>query len=520
MRIALITPTPPDISAFGVRALSALLKQEGHSVICLFLPGGIERLRHGRDVVYSYSSEALDDITAVLQDCAVIGISFMSQYHDRAVALTQHVRKTTRVLILWGGVHASVRPEESLAYADAVCIGEGDMPLTELSAAIRDGRDFLHTPSFFFRTNHSIQRNPIAPPVVDLDRLPPFDFALEGHYLLDPFSQRLKPMTPELLRTTLPLMPFFGPEPLTVYRTMTSRGCPHRCTYCANRHQRDLAGSEFPYLRWRNPDHVVNELLAVKDTYPFIQGIHFFDDVFAAMPLDRLQVFCQAYQRHIRLPFYCQVSPVVLNHERLELLLDAGMVFIEMGVQTGSPRIRKMYDRNETNEQILEAAQMIHALGDRVLTPRYHLILDNPWETSEDQAATLDLASRIPKPFIWCLSSLVLYPGTDLNQRAHQEGFLNDEESEIYRRPFYKVLPNLGNLLITLTDISWLPSGLIRCFNHPWLLRFGNILPFRIFAALGIQLRDYGRLSWKGLRAVLRGDFQRISAFFRRNRSN
>jgi radical SAM superfamily enzyme YgiQ (UPF0313 family) len=518
VKVALITPTPPDISAFGVRALSAVLKRAGHQVISIFLPGGIELLSHRREVVYGYEPRVLAAIDELTADADVVGISFMSQYFDRAEAITAHLRRRDRAMVLWGGIHASVRPEEALEHAHGVCVGEGEQPLLELCDSLAAGRDPWDAPSFLFRRNGRVIRNDPAPPLWDLDSLPPFDFELEGHFLLDPQVGELRPVTSEILARALPLMPYRGRQAITVYRTMTSRGCPHRCTYCANRWQSDGLADAGGHLRWRSTEHVMAELEAVLARYPFIRGIHFFDDVFGAMPWEKLEEFCGAYRERIGLPFYCQVSPLVISPRRLELLADSGMVFIEMGIQTGSPRIRKLYDRHETNAEILEATRLIHRQGKRLLTPRYHVILDNPWETIEDQQATIELLSRIPLPYQLCLASLVLYPGTELNRRAREEGLLQDERRQIYRRPFYRPRPTFANLLVTLMDVRWVPRPLLRMLNRKSLIRLGDTRLTRPLAAAGMAARARGALLWKGLVSLATGDFGRILRYFRRVR--
>ena len=35
-------------------------------------------------------------------------------------------------LLLWGGIHPTIRAEESLDHADMVCIGEGEETIVEL----------------------------------------------------------------------------------------------------------------------------------------------------------------------------------------------------------------------------------------------------------------------------------------------------------------------------------------------------------------------------------------------------
>ncbi len=60
------------------------------------------------------------------------------------------------------------------------------------------------------------------------------------------------------------------------------------------------------------------------------------------------------------------------------MFIETGLVFIEMGIQTGSDTIRKLYQRPESNETILNGTRLVHEFHHRLLKPHYHVILDNP----------------------------------------------------------------------------------------------------------------------------------------------
>ncbi len=50
------------------------------------------------------------------------------------------------------------------------------------------------------------------------------------------------------------------------------------------------------------------------------------------------------------------------------------MVYLQMGVQTGSERIRKMYKRPFSNEEVISIADMLAKYVPRILPPRYDII--------------------------------------------------------------------------------------------------------------------------------------------------
>ncbi len=338
----------------------------------------------------------------------------------------------------------------------------------------------------------------------------------DDHWVLEPREDRVIPLAPDILKMILPLMPGADGHPVRVYRTMTSRGCPHHCTYCANRIKADKYESK-KYLRFRSPEHVLGELREMVRKYPFIQGIHFFDDVFTAMPKHDLETLCREYKETIGLPYYAQASPSLLTEKQMDLFIDTGLVFMEIGVQTGSETIRKMYKRPESNQRILEATQLIHRYRDKLLKPHYHVILDNPWENRDDVRATLDLLTRIPGKFMLCLASLTFYPGTDLYYRAKEENMIQDEERDIYQKPFYIPQGRYLNYLIYLTDINWIPGSLLRWLGNRPALIFDRDIFSGLFD-LARRVTDKLRLAGKGFGALFRGEFHRIFRYFRRVR--
>lgn len=514
-RITFLTPTPPDISAFGVRALSAWLKQKGYHVTCIFLPGGIENLRHSGTYTYHYSDHVLKDILDIVAESDIAAFSFFSQYRDRALQLTQAIKEKLGIFTIWGGIHSEVYPEDGLTHADAVCISEGEIVLEQL-LELDDLKhlDTIAIPGLLTRQHP--RSTDTLPCMENLDALPWVDMGPDDHFLLDPIKDQIVPMTVDRMKKALPLMPGPNHSAVKVFRLMTSRGCPHHCTYCANHIKAKLYPGKH-YLRFRSPEHVIGEIKNIIEIYPFIESIHFFDDVFTAMNPPDLKLLCHRMKTEIKLPWYAQVSPSILTREQLEMFIDSGLVFIEMGIQTGSSRIRTMYRRPETNETILRSADLIHEYKDKLLKPHYHVILDNPWETRDDVRDTLDLLTRIPGKFMLCLASLTFYPGTELADAAVKEGFLTDIEKQVYRKPFFVPKGRYLNYLIYLTDITWIPRGLIRFLGNKPAIVLDRPF-FDPFFDLCRRITDKLRLIGKGLSALTKGQWHRIRNYFRRIR--
>jgi len=515
--ITFLAPTPPDVSAFGVRSLSAFLRRQGFRTRIVFLPGSIGLLTEGGGFAYHYESSTMDDIVELCRDSALVGVSFMSSYFDRAVQLTAGLKGTIGSTVIWGGIHPSCKPEEALEHADMVCVGEGEEALAELLAKLRAGEDGRRVPGIWCRDGAQIVKSPLRPLIRDLDSLPHFDFSNEEHFIFDPDAERVVPLTDAILKKALPLLPSFGRTSKRAFRTMTDRGCPHRCAYCNVSNLRAMyQGDPTPYLRARSVGDVIDELAAIRVRFPFVEAIQFFDDTFFARPAAQIREFAARYRERVGLPFYCQASPTTLTEEKLSSLIDAGLVYVEMGIQTGSARIKELYHRTESNEKILEVTNILHRHRDRLLRPDYHIIIDNPWEDESDTYETVKLLFQIPKPFGLCISSLVFFPQTELYNKAIQEGILTDEVADIYRKPFY--MPpkrTYVSFLIYLLTFQRFPRWLLALLVRERTVRLlsgRRLAPvYGVFYFIGEGVRFAGR----GLDAVRRGDWKRIALFFR-----
>lgn len=518
MKITLIAPTPLDISAFGVRALSAYLKAHGHQVRMILLPEGVERLKYRHDYVYQYQPGLLQEVAELCRGAELIGLSVMSHYLDRSRQITEYLKKTVKVPIIWGGIHPTVRPGESLDYADMALVGEGEAALLELVDKMAAGQDIYQVRNIWFKKGADIIRNPLRPLLQDLDQLPFYDFGLDDHFIYCNKSKRIKPLSKELMMYNFPREPalegtFSDAYRRTIsYKTMSSRGCPHHCTFCAERTLARMYKGE-RYLRFRSAGHVVAELKWIKRELPFIESVFLFDDTFTARPLKDIRHFCQLYKQEIGLPIHIQASPTTTTPEKMEALIDAGLAFVEMGIQSVSPTGMTIYKREISPEKILQAAHILHRYSGKIYPPCYHVILDNPWETTAEVLQTLDLVLRLPRPFWLKRASLILFPGTEIYDRAVQDGVIRNKEDErrlIYNKHLHTPEGSFVNFLMYLAGFSFFPRRVLRLLARPQVVQALEVDHLHKVYYLLQRLGDGLIVLYKGLRALFMGDWQRI----------
>lgn len=521
MKITFVTPTPPDVAAFGVRALSAYLKREGKDVRNVFLAGGVRKNKYHKGYIYRYDRHIIEETIELCRGSDLIGISFMTNYFDRALQLTEELKKAIDCPIVWGGIHPTVAPEESLNHVDMVCVGEGEEAFLELVEKMEAGKEFNDTKNLWFRKDGKTIKNPPRPLNQNLDSLPYFDFDMDEHYIYDHLNNCISPMTKDLLRRCFPLEPniegsFNDSYKRTIsYKTMTTRGCPHHCTFCAERTLAEMYHGQ-RYLRKRSIQHVIGELTYIKGYLPFIESIFLFDDTFTGRPAGEIIEFAKEYKQKVGLPFHIQASPLTLTKEKLDALVDSGLVFIEMGIQSVSNVGMDVYKRKISEETLIDKANLLRGYIDKINPPCYHLILDNPWEATEDVLKTLEVVLKIPPPFWLKRASLVCFPGTELYYKAKKDGIIKteeDERREIYSKHLQMPKGTYANFLIYLAGFSYFPRWIVRVLSKRF---FVFMFDREIFSSIYILLNRGGEIAIlisKGARALFTGDFKRIHKF-------
>jgi len=447
MKITLISPFP-DVYSYGVRSLSAVAKVRGHETQVLFLT---------QEFTEPYSRRVIAQAVERAGGSDLVGVSLMSNFWDNSAAVTDAIREKLGIPVIWGGIHATIRPTECLQHADYAAVGEAEESFGAFLDSFGSGEP---VPGIYLRGSDNFQK---APGPSDLDSIPFPDYDLAGHWILE--GQDLVPMTTEILRE----------RSEGIYLTIPSRGCPFDCTYCCN----VFLNQEFPEnrkVRRKSMDYLVREIDQVTARLPIFDKIKFDDDAFFFLSVDEMKVFAKNYKERVGLPLMVTgVTPSTIQREKIETLVDAGLVEIRMGIESASEQMRKEYKRPQTENKVKKAAALLSEFGDR-LTPYYDLIIDNPWESEESEVETLRFMTRLPQPFELILYSLTFYPGTDIYDQAKEEGLIHDDIEDVYRKYYHSFRPTyLNELFKVLTHYAhWrkeVPVWAFDLASHPVVRR-------------------------------------------------
>lgn len=456
--------------AIGIRILCSLLKQRGHAAQLIFLPSIADIERRVTGTGLQYPKHVLEQVTDLCRHSGVVGLSVMTHHCTAARSLTQHLKASLSVPVMWGGVHPTVVPEECLQWADIVCVGEGESAVTELADRLAGGSSLAGIEGIWFRDESGrVVSSDMGKLADNLDELPFPDYSFDDHHLL--VKEELRPMTSQAWRDHL--LRFFPPfnrknfnRP--AYQVLSARGCPYHCTFCGEVPVAEMYKGR--YFRKRSVKHLIEELEWVKRTFSFIGEVCFCDDTFPSRPLSELAEFTELYKERIGMPFYCLASPANVRKDKFDLLVDAGLTTVGMGIQSGSPNVLHLYERDNPGnlDRILEATKILNSYPG--LLPYYDFIVENPFERKEDVLATVRLMAKLPRPMRTRVYALSFFPGTPLHAKGVTAGLVG---ANVYEKTFgQRSQGGYLNFLIDLTKHR-LPQWLLKLLvSRPFVFAF------------------------------------------------
>jgi anaerobic magnesium-protoporphyrin IX monomethyl ester cyclase len=402
MKITLVsTSTFP--SDQGIRTISAVLKKAGHKVNLVFMT-------LSEDYSRNYNSHELAQLSKIAKSSKLIGVASYASTARRAERIINHLKKLS-IPIVYGGVHPTISPQQAIAVSDIVCVGEGEQAVVELASAIEKSKSFGKIKNLWVKRNNKIIKNPIRNLIEDVDSLPFPDFDIESHYILE------KGIIRKFKEEDLGGGIFF----------LTGRGCPYGCDYCSNSFFNQLyKGKCKSILRLHSPEYIIKGILSMKSKFSSLSYFDIRDDTFSMRPLEEIRHFCEMYKQKVKMRFKCLGDPKTITHEKIKLLVGAGCTDIIIGIQGSESTNHMIYHRNQTDEGVLKAARILNKYKN--LAVMYDVITSNPYETPKQIISLIRLLQKLPKPYYLSVNNLVFFPGTQLYQRAVQDGMIKSEK--------------------------------------------------------------------------------------------
>ncbi len=343
--------------------------------------------------------------------CVALGVMLGKQI-VHAAEVSRVVRRHSRVPVVWGGVHVSLLPEQSLASGlmDIVVRGEGELTFLELLRALERGRRtrapgdlpvslLREVPGIAFKDRGKIHVTPPRP-FVDLNALPP-----PPYHLVDVTAYNSSLSEP--------------PEPGTLKLQMeTSRGCVQGCSFCYN--------PVYSRRRWRALTAVraVERMEFLVDRYG-AQTLDLVDDAFFTNPARARDIARGLVDRDLRLRWFVQGARIEtllrLSEEDLELLARSGLRVVRLGAESGSLRILEAMSKPTTPRDVLAVNRKLARHG---IAPWFYFTCGMPGESEEDLKRTVALLFQVlednPQARVVAAFCVVPMAGTEVYDQARE----------------------------------------------------------------------------------------------------
>ncbi|MGD0780414.1 MAG: FkbM family methyltransferase [Dehalococcoidales bacterium] len=303
----------------------------------------------------------------------IVGITSDTLSFQRAIDIATIVKQIDKkITVVIGGAHANALPTYPLKYKcfDICVYGEGERTAVELWEKLDKGKSYKDVKGISFRRQEKIVVNPKRELIENLDELP--------------FPAR----------HLFPMDKYRGDDSLSVhpvYAIGTSRGCPYSCAFCSN----NVAfGKKY---RFRSTKNVVDEIDILINQYE-AQGIYFREDLFTANKQRVMDICDEIVKRGLHFKWECESRVNTVDEELLRAMKNAGCELIWFGVESGSPRVLDLLNKQINHAQIRKAYDLCEKVG---IKTGASLILGVPGETLEEIQKTIELAEELKPKCAW-----------------------------------------------------------------------------------------------------------------------
>lgn len=380
-KVLLILPhLPQKMGApyLGQQYVAACLLEAGHEVRCLDLAAMLWR---------GSEDDAVQRVAAFDPD--IVGMTLFTYNALAGYRLVARLRaEGLGRLYVAGGPHPTVLPEEPIAHGfDVTIAGEGERAIVALARAYEAKDDLLgDVLARVRRIPGSYTKDGAGPPggfLDDLDALP--------------FPHKSYPTFEAAHYSPLGVISAGG--------MMTSRGCPARCTFCANY----VTGRGY---RFRSTAHIIGEMVALQRTH-HLTNFPFWDDAFTARR-PRLNELCDAILAHEELSgatWSCITPGNMVKPFDLERMREAGCVAINFGLESGDYNILKQIQKGQRPEQVKASVKAAKQAG---MVTIVNFMFGFPGEGVTELQHTLDLMVELAEDtdYFNTRGVLVPFPGT------------------------------------------------------------------------------------------------------------
>lgn len=206
-----------------------------------------------------------------------------------------------------------------------------------------------------------------------------------------------------------------------LFSVISARGCPHRCAFC-------FEGGNSKLLRPRAVEEVLEEIRLRLAGAPRLNYLFFADDTLTYDP-DRLELLCEGLKKIRReraFVWFCEGHAHFFRRhpQTLALMVEAGMVRMQIGMESGCQEILDMYGKKISTEDIRYTARLAWEAGLPQLAGNF--IIGGAGETPATARKTSAFVQSLLEEFPGLLDISTTFPiplsGTSLTEEPGKYG--------------------------------------------------------------------------------------------------
>lgn len=331
-----------------------------------------------------------------------LGLSVMTGEQIRS-AVSISKRYHNRVKIVWGGVHPTILPNDTIKeeFIDYVIRGDGEEAFFNLLMYI-EGEN-VEKEFFLSKENKNLNVN---------------------------FLQDLNKSNINFYKEKIEEEYFLKRDGMDkVFTIETSRGCPHNCAFCHN----TILGNKYRSVDIR---YVIDTIDYLREVYK-IDGIAFQEDNFF-LNIHRVvkiieymkNVRNMGWKANSRISYFAKL---LQDKNLMNSIMESNCKVLQFGIESGTNRILRLINKGISVEEILDINKRISKYDIRV---RYNFIIGFPTETIHEIDNTMLLIEKLMRdnphldpPFV---NIYTPYPGTPIFELAKEQGFVPPKTLEAW----------------------------------------------------------------------------------------
>ena len=386
----LLTIAPSTFPPLGLLYLAAVLEQDGHNV----------------DILDYYMEDIpREKLQNALMSSDAVGMTIYSDDFKSSMDISRMIKDLNPdIPLIIGGPHCTFFQERSLRenpLADICVIGEGEHVILDLVKFLQGKKNLADIPGVYYRDNGAIISGKKLQVIKNLDVLP-----FPARHLVEKYDYGEFTFGFQLKKK--------------VTASITSRGCPFSCRFCA-RYSNVI--NEWGF-RQRTAQNILREFSEINEKYSTINIV---DDNFLADKKRAHKILNGLIEMDKKIDLLISgVRVDTADKDLYKKMKQAGVKYLAYGVESGNQDVLDFYNKKITLQQIKKAVKLAREMNFFIIAT---FILGAPIETKEHIKNTIRFACSLPidvagfGPLIYQKGSQLWNEAVSNNKISEEDGF-------------------------------------------------------------------------------------------------